>query len=198
MRYGAIAALGLCVLSLGACGDDRDLPCAGYPGQARSPYVLPWPVGLEFTVLTGNCHDGIPTHSGDRRYAYDIRMPFGARVTAARGGTVVSVVEHHSDDDHVFGHENRVTVSHGDGTYALYIHLARNGAAVEEGDVVEQGEEVGIVGTSGSIGDAMIPHLHFEVVDRFDPITSLPATFRNTRSHPIGLVEGESYRAEPS
>jgi len=179
------------------CNDDMRLPCGGYPPQAQSGYVLPWAVGSEHVVLTGNCRDDIPTHSGDRRYAYDFRMPVGTSVRAAHGGTVVAVVEEYSDDDHTFGHENRVTISHGDGTYAIYIHLAQDGAVVSEGDGVAQGEEIAFVGTSGSIGEAEVPHLHFEVVESFDPITSVPATFRNTREHPNGLVEGERYRADP-
>jgi murein DD-endopeptidase MepM/ murein hydrolase activator NlpD len=124
-------------------------------------------------------------------------MPVGSRITAAREGTVVNVVEHHADDDHTFGHENVVTVSHGDGTYALYIHIAQNGAVVDVGQTVAAGDDVALVGTSGSIGNDVIPHLHFEVVTQFDPISSRATTFGNTRPHPDGLVEGESYRAEP-
>ncbi len=158
---------------------------------------MPWPVGREFPVLNGNCRNDISTHSGDRRYAYDFRMPVGSLITAARGGTVVVVVDQNSDDDHEFGHENIVFVSHDDATFTLYFHLARSGALVEVGDVVRQGDSLGIVGTSGSIGRDLVPHLHFEAASQTRPtIRSLPVSFRNTRAHPNGLVEGESYRAE--
>ena len=178
-----------------SCGESS-LPCGGYPDQQASPSVLPWPVGGQFPVMTGNCRDDIPTHSGDRRYAYDFRMPVGTLVTAARGGTVAVVVEHNSDSDHTFGHENHVFVSHDDGTFTLYFHIAQNGALVEEGDLVGQGDPIGISGTSGSIGRDLIPHLHFEAASTLRPIVSLPVTFANTRPHPEGLVQGESYRAE--
>jgi murein DD-endopeptidase MepM/ murein hydrolase activator NlpD len=186
------------VLLLSACGEAQP-PCTGYPEQQGSPYVLPWPAGQEFQVLTGNCREEYPTHSGERRYAYDFRMPVGTVVTAARGGRVVVVVEEFSDDDHQFGHENLVIVSHDDGTFALYFHLARAGSLVDAGSTVRTGDPIGLAGTSGSIGRDLIPHLHFEVASQTRPtVRSLPVTFRNTRPHPNGLVEGESYRAEGS
>jgi murein DD-endopeptidase MepM/ murein hydrolase activator NlpD len=194
-RWTGLAAGFLYALSVAGCGE-TDPQCAGYPDQQGSPYVLPWPAGGEFPVLTGNCRNDIPTHSGERRYAYDFRMPPGTVITSARGGTVAVVVEQYSDDDHEFGHENLVFVSHDDGTYTLYFHLARSGSLVEVGDVVRQGDPIAILGTSGSIGPALIPHLHFEAASQTRPIRSLPITFRNTRPHARGLVEGESYRAD--
>jgi murein DD-endopeptidase MepM/ murein hydrolase activator NlpD len=183
-------------LLISGCGEPHP-PCTGYPDQESSSYVLPWPAGGEFPVLTGNCRNDIPTHSGDRRYAVDFRMPVGSLITAARGGTVVVVDDHNSDADHEFGHENIVFVSHDDGTLSLYFHLRQSGALVRVGQVVRQGEPVGIVGTSGSIGRDLVPHLHFEVASQTRPtIRSLPVSFRNTRPHPNGLVEGQSYRAE--
>ena len=185
-----------CALAMSGCGDPRPA-CTTYPAQETSPYVLPWPAGREFPVLTGNCRNDISTHSGDRRYAYDFRMPVGSLITAARGGTVVVAVEEHADDDHEFGHENLVFVAHGDGTLSLYFHLARAGALVAVGDVVRTGDPIGILGTSGSIGRDLVPHLHFEAASQTRPaILSLPVSFRNTRPHPNGLIEGESYRAE--
>jgi murein DD-endopeptidase MepM/ murein hydrolase activator NlpD len=185
-----------CAVLLSACGEQHP-PCTGYPDQEQSPYVLPWPAGQTFPVLTGNCRDEYPTHSDDRRYAYDFRMPVGTVFTAARGGTVVVVIENFADDDHEFGHENLVIVSHDDGTFTLYFHLARAGSLVDVGNTVRAGDPIGILGTSGSIGRDLIPHLHFEAASQTRPtVRSLPVTFRNTRPHPNGLVEGESYRAE--
>jgi murein DD-endopeptidase MepM/ murein hydrolase activator NlpD len=179
-----------------ACTEPPPPPCGGYPAQERSEYVLPWPVGQEFSVLTGNCRNDVPTHSNHRRYAYDFRMPSGSPVAAARSGTVARVVENYSDLDHTFNHENFVAIAHGDGTFAYYFHLAQNGVLVDLGDSVERGQVFAILGTSGSIGPAAIPHLHFEVTAYLDLLQSMPVTFRNTRPHPNGLVDGETYRAE--
>jgi murein DD-endopeptidase MepM/ murein hydrolase activator NlpD len=191
----AIAVACSAALLLPGC-EEPQAPCSGYPAQETSPYVLPWPTGAAYPVYTGNCRDGNATHSGDRRYAYDFRMPVGTVITAARGGAVAVVVEQYGDDDHEFGHENVVFLSHDDGTFTLYFHLARSGVLVEVGDAVRVGDPIGILGTSGSIGRDLVPHLHFEAASQLRPIRSLPAVFRNTRAHPNGLVEGESYRAD--
>jgi murein DD-endopeptidase MepM/ murein hydrolase activator NlpD len=186
--YAAVAVSG--------CGEAHP-PCGGYPDQESSKYVLPWSVGGEFSVLTGNCNSDYSTHSGDRRYAYDFRMPVGSLITAARAGTVAVVVDHNSDADHEYGHENLVFVAHDDGTFSLYFHLRQSGSLVDVGDVVRQGDPVGFTGTSGSIGRDLVPHLHFETASQTRPtIQSLPVSFKNTRPHPNGLVEGQSYRAE--
>jgi murein DD-endopeptidase MepM/ murein hydrolase activator NlpD len=182
---------------MSACEGASTTPCTGYPDQQTSAYVLPWPPGEEHSVLTGNCREDIATHSGDRRYAYDFRMPVGTVFTAARAGSVVVVDDHFSDSDHEFGHENIVFVRHEDGTFSLYFHVRQSGSLVKVGDAVRQGDPIGLSGTSGSIGREMVPHLHFEVASQTRPtIRSLPVSFRNTRPHPGGLVEGQTYRAE--
>jgi len=71
----------------------------------------------------------------------------------------------------------------------------QNGIDVVVDDVIAAGDTLGRLGTSGSIGRDLIPHLHFEGVASFEPIVSLPVTFSNTRPHPNGLVLGESYRS---
>ncbi len=167
--------------------------CGDYPDQLTSPYNLPWEVGTSFEVYTGNCTHGNPTHSGDRKYAYDIMMPVGTNIVAARGGRVTRVIEHNSDDDHTFGNENHLVIEHEDGTFGFYVHFMQDGIDVNVNDQVNQGDVVGKIGTSGSIGPSLTPHLHFELVSTFEPITSLPVTFANTTAHPNGLVTGHIY-----
>ncbi|NOT08928.1 MAG: M23 family metallopeptidase [Gemmatimonadales bacterium] len=70
-------------------------------------------------------------------------------------------------------------------------HLTFGGALVSPGNVVTQGQPIGL---SGDNGNSSEPHLHFAVVINGHTV---PVTFRNTRPHPTGLVEGESYSAEP-
>ena len=171
--------------------------CEGYPEQQSSPYTLPWQTGLSFEVYTGNCRTPLITHSGPRKYAYDFLMPVGTLITAVRDGEVTRVVDHFSDDDHIFTHENLVFIRHADGSYALYIHLMQDSAFVALGDTVTQGQVIGVLGTSGAIGPTLTPHLHFEVADNLLPINSIPVTFSNTQPHPNGLIEGQSYTAEP-
>ncbi len=90
------------------------------------------------------------THSG-----IDIDAPEGSTVTAARGGTVESIV-----NDDLYG--TVVTIDHGDGTKAVYANLADN-PPVNVSDAVEPGYIVGAVGTSALAEIAQQSHLHFAV-----------------------------------
>ena len=168
--------------------------CPGaYPAQESSPYVLPYEPGQTFVVGGGNCGGGHRRFTWEQ-YAYDIQMPIGTRLVAVRDGQVIRVVEGFADGTRVPGQENGIEVRHADGTIAGYWHLTRNGALVEVGDRVEQGQ---VIALSGDSGNSLLPHLHFEVLQGCAVLcSSIPITFRNTRSHPRGLITGESYRAE--
>ena len=211
MRHESV--LLLCSVALAGCGDDRGLGapepsedpqpeevCSGYPDQTVSPYTLPWAVGASHVVLRGNC-GAHPTHRGLARYAYDFAMPVRTYVRAARAGVVVGIEERYLDGNGVPGKDNHVYILHSDGTVGRYAHLTRWGAPVKLGETVAQGD---IIGLSGNTGSSLAPSLHFDVVRESCGDTLLgptcetrPITFRNTRPHPAGLAEGESYLAEP-
>lgn len=205
-----------CICS--SCGDSggaiggafRPSQCSEhlYPAEELSDYVLPWRVGEAYLVGQGNCvPEGSGSHALGTRaeYAYDIVMPVGTALVAVRDGSVIFVEENFADGTRISGEENTVVIEHVDGTISNYGHLTTRGALVEPGDVVSQGD---VVGMSGDSGASTEPHLHFEVLAcdgeplDFDPVVSfnsscrsVPTTFRNTRTHPSGLIEGESYEA---
>ncbi len=56
---------------------------------------------------------------------------------------------------------NSVILDIGGGNYALYAHFQPGSVRVEEGDRVERGEVLGLVGNSGN---SLAPHLHFHVM----------------------------------
>ncbi len=114
----------------------------------------------------------ISTFGSRRTYNDNLRLYYhtgldlgyckGVDVYAPAGGTVVGVFP----DQVVRG--NAIVIDHGLGVYTTYMHLAS--FAVEEGDVVEPGQLIGIIGTTGrSTG----PHLHFEVDIHGTPVNPL-------------------------
>jgi Peptidase family M23/Putative peptidoglycan binding domain len=144
------------------------LPLVGFVGprtmralQAPPPSCplrLRWPVSAPVGSPFGP--RGMRFHSG-----IDIEAALGTPVGAARGGVVTWAGP-------VAGYGNLVAVAHGQGVRTLYAHLARLDVGV--GERVATGEAVGIVGATG---DAVGPHLHFEVRVRgaaIDPLSALP------------------------
>lgn len=88
---------------------------------------------------------------------------FGSPVIASKGGTV-EVVQR---SDSGYGH--MVLINHGDGYKTRYAHMIAGSITVRVGDVVEAGQTIGKV---GSTGNSSGPHLHFEVIyngDTYDP-----------------------------
>lgn len=103
------------------------------------------------------------TLSHKERAALDFKMKRGTPVLAARGGVVVRVKE---DGDkggwnkkyRPYG--NVIVIQHADSSRAGYWHLQLNGALVNVGDTVLQGQHIGY---SGKTGYTLFPHLHFLV-----------------------------------
>lgn len=200
MRHAipGLLALALALLST-ACDGGRKSPtapaapsaCGPWPSQESSPYVLPYPPGETYVVNQGNCTPG--THAAGTRdqYAYDFEMPIGSTVIAARAGVVGEVVERYDDRNGVVSEANYVLVRHDDGTAAVYFHLTRDGALVELGQSVRQGQEIARSGQTGRAG--IRPHLHFGVLGSAG--LTIPVTFRNTAPHPDGLQQGVAYTA---
>ena len=173
----------------------RTTNCSGaeYPHPSTSPYVLPFRVGYESYLSQSNC-DGF--HNDLDWFAYDFDMPIGTSVHAARAGVVTWLQERYLDGDHDINHTNTVEIKHADGSVAQYLHLTQNGATVEVGDTVAQGQMIGISGYTGLTGPR--EHLHFIV---FEFVTasrrgSLPVTFRNVEGRQP-LREDRAYRALP-
>ncbi len=117
-------------------------------------------------------------------------MPIGTHA-----GTVLHVEESHLDGEVAYeGKDNYVVVQHDDGTVDLYGHLTHDGAAVQVGQPVQQGDPLGY---SGNTGNTVHLSLH-----RCDPVMrgsaacpTLPVTFRNTAANSNGLKRGKSYTA---
>jgi hypothetical protein len=65
----------------------------------------------------------------------------------------------------------------GDDVFAAFVHLAPGSVAVAEGEAVQEGE---VIGRVGHTGNSTTPHLHFQLMDRADPMSAagIPCAFR--------------------
>jgi murein DD-endopeptidase MepM/ murein hydrolase activator NlpD len=122
-------------------------------------YALPFPAGKKYKVIQG--YFSRFTHK--ERAALDFNTKRGDTLCAVRDGVVVRVKE----DGKRGGLKkkfrkdgNNIVIQHTDGTRAGYWHLQYNGAIVQTGDTVRQGQPIGL---SGKTGYALVPHLHFLV-----------------------------------
>ena len=88
----------------------------------------------------------------------DLAAPMDTPVHAAAAGHVVLAASSVDAQGHLTGYGNFVLIAHADGYNTLYAHLDK--ILVTVGQTVRQGEEIGLLGTTGwSTG----PHVHFEV-----------------------------------
>ena len=160
--------------------------------DADFAYTLPYEDGQQYTLVQGA--NGSYTHQG--KYAWDFAMEEGTKVCASRAGVVVKVKE----DSNIGGadisfmeHANRITVLHSDGSYADYVHLKQNGALVNSGDEIVEGQ---VVGYSGNTGWSTKPHLHFQVYRAVQfGIETVPVKFMLPTGVVDKLTEQQQYRA---
>lgn len=98
------------------------------------------------------------------RYAVDIGMLVGTKITAVREGIVIRTRDDYTlagvSSPYFVDKANLVEVLHDDGTYALYGHLLLGGVKVSVGEKVTAGQ---VIGLSGNTGYSTGPHLHFVI-----------------------------------
>lgn len=97
------------------------------------------------------------------RAALDFKMKRGTRVCAAREGVVVRIKEDGKKGGGNVRYRkdgNYIIIQHKDSSRTGYWHLQYNGALVNIGDTVKQGQ---VIGLSGKTGYTYFPHLHFIV-----------------------------------
>jgi murein DD-endopeptidase MepM/ murein hydrolase activator NlpD len=179
-------------------GSDRAEPAELYP--APPGYLLPWAGGEIQAVTQGE--ETTFTHNGIAAYAFDFGMSYDV-IVASRSGKVSMV----RDDSNIGGcnaiyasASNYVVIDHGDGTSALYLHLAHRSALVRTGDLVEQGQPIAVSGETGVTCNASMtgpgPHLHFQVqrnVEHRYFTQSIPIAFDDIRSNNGVPQHGRSY-----
>ena len=142
----------------------RELAAAnGDTGAALGGYI--WPVSSRrITSPFGNRNTGIPGASTNHKGVDIGGVGYTSEVHAAKAGTVIVSQRSSSYGEYV-------VVSHGSGNTTLYAHMSSRSVSV--GDYVDQGDVLGI---TGSTGISSGPHLHFEITEngsRVNPLNYL-------------------------
>jgi murein DD-endopeptidase MepM/ murein hydrolase activator NlpD len=177
---------------LSSCGVQHHLATQlEYDTDSSYVYSLPYPKGMSHFLIQG--YNSQLSHRG--RLALDFKMNTGSVITAARGGVVVRVEEGFTKggvSKKYYGKANQVVIRHNDGSHAYYGHLQYNGALVNMGDAVKQGDTIA---KAGSTGYSATPHLHFIV---WGPTpkgrSQMPTRFKTKRGVEY-LKPGRWYRA---
>jgi murein DD-endopeptidase MepM/ murein hydrolase activator NlpD len=114
----------------------------------KGPFLRPVPQPANSAFGTRSVFNGEPRspHAGT-----DFLSPAGTRIKAPNAGRVMIARE-------LFFSGNTVVIDHGLGLFSLLAHLSR--IDVHEGDLVERGALVGLVGATGRVTG---PHLHWAV-----------------------------------
>lgn len=135
--------------------------------QGKSPQSNPggyiWPVDSRYVTSTVGGRQSPGGIGSTNHKGTDIgRVGYTSSIYAAKSGTVI--VSQYSSS-----YGNYVVISHGSGNTTLYGHMSSR--KVEVGQYVNQGDVIGI---TGSTGHSTGPHLHFEITEngvRVNPLS---------------------------
>ena len=123
--------------------------------KASADYIAPLngKIQMEYSMdmpIYSKTLDQYMTHPG-----IDIAAALSTKVKAIAGGTVTKVAE---DDRYGM----TVEITHGNGIVSIYSNLAEKGLT-EEGNVIKQGDVIGIVGETALFETLEESHLHLEM-----------------------------------
>lgn len=159
-----------------ACPTNQNCFILQYPDRDPGPGSQDFGCGR----MTSNGHQGTDFAIPDEQV-----MAQGVQVTAAAAGNVLRIRDGVPDRRlrgdqpaaEIQGVEcgNGVVVDHGQGWQTQYCHLRRGSVAVQPGDLITEGQSLGLVGVSGQ---ASFPHVHLTVWHQgqvVDPFVGLDA-----------------------
>jgi murein DD-endopeptidase MepM/ murein hydrolase activator NlpD len=143
---------------------------------------LPFCRGRSYKIIQG--YNGWHSHDNDyHRFAIDFDLKINDTICAADDGFVVGLINDYKvggNDKRLEPFANWITLYHPHaGLYTQYAHLKYHGSLVKLGDVVKQGQAIGLAGVTGRTSGE---HLHFNVLIPTDDMLFL-------KSVPIEFVE---------
>ncbi len=127
-------------------------------------YIWPENVSKKITSPMGSRNTGIRGASTNHKGVDIGGVGYTTSVLATKAGIVITAKKSSS-------YGNYVVISHGKGNTTLYAHMSS--LKVKENDRVNQGDVIGI---TGSTGISSGPHLHYEITEggvRVDPLNYL-------------------------
>ena len=127
------------------------------PAMWTESFINPRPSSITSRFGSGRMFNGTVA---SRHLGVDFSGAVGTPVRAANRGIVALV-----DEFYLAG--NVVYIDHGAGVVTGYFHLSR--ATVAQGDTVEKGQQIGLVGATGRVTG---PHLHWNA--RYGAVTVNP------------------------
>jgi murein DD-endopeptidase MepM/ murein hydrolase activator NlpD len=153
------------------------------------------PFGGHDPIPISQGYNGKFSHKGLGAFSLDFPMSWGTPILAARGGTIVEVVNDKVASGIRTGEnegDNHVTIEHLDGTFAVYAHL-RHGGPARVGQRVQAGD---LIGLSGDTGFSTGPHLHFAVfkIRRDGRHQTIPVKFWNGTAAGYTPIAGLVYK----
>jgi len=137
-------------------------PTGGGAPASIGTFTLP----TDGALSSGFGYRDDPFGLGRRFHAgQDFSAPLGTPIVAAAAGTVALV----QTPEQSGGYGNYTCIDHGSGLSTCYAH--QSGVLVRVGQQVQQGELIGLVGSTGASTGA---HLHFEVRIDGTPVDPMP------------------------
>lgn len=151
------------------------------PGSGNGHYLNPnQRFAVDFQISVDVAPGQRSNHKGDGSKNSDY-YAYGQDILAPASGTVVAVVDGIPENppgltDIYYRFGNSITLSLGNGEYALLAHLQTGSTKVRVGDRVTRGQ---LLARCGNSGNSTAPHLHFQLSDSptLSVAASLPVQF---------------------
>ena len=178
---------------------------APQPATARAkPYRLPfesapgpsgWYVSQWYGVTTTGYRARVSAYGQGQgiHFGIDFAAPMRTPVLAVAGGRVIAVDGDYGSPPH------SVVLELFDGNQAVYGHLAERSSFVDVGQIVQQGEVVGLSGDSGYPYDgSRNPHLHLEIRKQGRTVATNPVHYfdANWDDMSLGVWNGTLFQRD--
>eukprot|EP00949_MAST-11_sp_MAST-11-sp1_P002021 g2021.t1 len=180
--------------------DIKDLAASGEGREEAAPLTLRFPFqDAAGPILCTQGFRGVFTHFyRATQYAIDLQCAVGTPLVAVGSGTITNITQGHRScgisTENLFTWNSIMLHLDESKCFVEYVHIAKDGACVQKGDTVREGD---IICLSGGIGFCPKPHLHIQahLSDEEDAPT-VPFRFRSSDGSTFVPVAGEWYSVD--